>query len=570
MASVEELYSGEDVPNHPSRLTSLTPTLAENDNDVASGSATSTKIRSRRKTTHSFRSFNEKELDREEEEIKEDYEARVCARCKAHDRDIEAALECIQIVPREEDDSKLVTWDGPNDPENPMNMSGKKKWSIVFATGLMTFCISFASSVFSTTTVVTAEEFGVSEEVMILGVSLYVVGFALGPLIWGPMSEAFGRSRPLFAGMAIFCIFQIPVAVATNLETIFICRFLAGTFGAAPLAIIGGMYVDFMKPIDRGIASATYAGAVFAGPCVGPVMGSFITTSYLGWRWTAWITLIMAAFFTFIAWLVTPETQEATLLKWKAQRLRHETRDWALHSKSEEMKMDTNTLINKYLTKPIYMIVKEPILLILTLYMSLVYGILYLTFEAYPISFSLQRNWSQNLASLPFLSLFIGVVLSCASIALFSKLWYGKRLLASKTLNPEDRIPPMIAGSIVLPIGLFWFAWTSSPHISWIPQVLSGIFIGLGIILIFMSGIQYLVDVYLLNANSAIAINTFLRSLVAAGFPMFATYMYEGLGVEWATSVLAFVTLALIPFPLIFWYYGRRIRKLSKFAFALG
>jgi DHA1 family multidrug resistance protein-like MFS transporter len=128
----------------------------------------------------------------------------------------------------------------------------------------------------------------------------------------------------------------------------------------------------------------------------------------------------------------------------------------------------------------------------------------------------------------------------------------------------------MIAGSLILPIGLFWFAWTSHPDIHWAPQVVSGIFIGLGIILIFMSGVTYMVDVYLLNANSAIAINTFIRSAVAAGFPMFATYMYTSLGVDWATSLLAFVCIALIPFPLVFWFYGKKIRSLSKFAFNLG
>lgn len=201
--------------------------------------------------------------------------------------------------------------------------------------------------------------------------------------------------------------------------------------------------------------------------------------------------------------------------------------------------------------------------------MSLVYGILYLTFEAYPISFEFDRGWAPGIASLPFISLFIGVVLACLSIGVFSKTWYAKRLIATKKLNPEDRLPTMIAGSILLPIGLFWFAWTSHPTTSWVPQVISGIFIGLGIILIFMSGVVYMVDVYLLNANSAIAINTFVRSLVAAGFPMFASYMFEGLGVDWATSLLAFVCLALIPFPLVFWFYGKRIRTLSKYAFNL-
>jgi len=201
--------------------------------------------------------------------------------------------------------------------------------------------------------------------------------------------------------------------------------------------------------------------------------------------------------------------------------------------------------------------------------MSLVYGILYLTFEAYPISFEQSRNWKPTLATLPFISIFIGVVLACGIIGVFSKTWYAKRLLRTKKLNPEDRLPTMIAGSVVLPVGLFWFAWTSDPGISWVPQVISGIFIGLGIILIFMSGVVYMIDVYLLNANSATAANTFVRSVVAAGFPLFATYMYRGLGVAWATSVLGFVCVALIPFPLVFWFYGKRIRGWSRYAFDL-
>ncbi|KAH0352987.1 MFS general substrate transporter, partial [Aureobasidium melanogenum] len=565
-ARLHHLLATIDEPEQPpfiqSRMHSLTPTLHEEYNDRRS---------SRTTKRHSYNSMTEKELDNREHMIQQKYAERLCSKCKNLDRDQEAALEAMQIVPPEkEEDSKIVTWDGENDPKSPKNMPELRKWMIVVSSGLMTFCVSFASSVFSTTTFVTAKLFGVSSEVMILGLSLYVLGFAFGPLVWGPLSEAYGRTRPLFAGMIIFCIFQVPVAVAQNLQTIFICRFLGGVAGAAPLAIVGGMFVDFMEPINRGVATSVFAGAVFAGPVAGPVVGSFITYSYLGWRWTAWITLIMSAFFTIVAYLVTPETYEPVLLAWKAEKLRHETKDWALHSKSQEEPLNLDTIINKYLMKPLHMIAKEPILIVLTVYMSLVYGILYLTFEAYPISFEEDRGWSPGLASLPFIAIFIGVVLACAIIGTFSKTWYAKRLIESGKLNPEDRLPPMIAGSVILPIGLFWFAWTSHPDTQWAAQVVSGIFIGLGIILIFMSGVTYMVDVYLLNANSAIAVNTFIRSGVAAGFPMFATYMFDGLGVDWATSLLAFVCIALIPFPLIFWFYGKKIRSLSKFAFDLN
>jgi DHA1 family multidrug resistance protein-like MFS transporter len=252
-----------------------------------------------------------------------------------------------------------------------------RKWSIVVTTGLMTFCVTFASSVFSTTFFATGQQFGVSSGVMILGLSLYVAGFAFGNLSpvmnymhciyfadisrTAPLSEIYGRTRPLFIGMMAFSIFQVPVAVAQNLQTVFICRFLGGVFGSAPVAILGGVYVDFMDPIALGIAAAVFAGAAFAGPAAGPIIGSFVTQSYLGWRWTAWITLIFSVFFSMFAWIVTPETFEPVLLKRKAERMRHETKDWALHSESEEYRIDFKVLINKYLSKPLHMLVLEPI-----------------------------------------------------------------------------------------------------------------------------------------------------------------------------------------------------------------
>ena len=106
------------------------------------------------------------------------------------------------------------------------------------AMGISTFSVTFASSVFSTATTETAEQFGVSPEAMILGTSLFVLGFAFGPIVFGPFSELYGRKIPLFIGFFVFAVFQIPVAVAQNLETIFICRFIGGFFASAPLAIV--------------------------------------------------------------------------------------------------------------------------------------------------------------------------------------------------------------------------------------------------------------------------------------------------------------------------------------------
>ena len=124
----------------------------------------------------------------------------------------------------------------------------------------------------------------------------------------------------------------------------------------------------------------------------------------------------------------------------------------------------------------------------------------------------------------------------------------------------------MIIGAAILPAGLFWFAWTSSPNITWVPQVLAGIPIGAGVQMIFLQGLSYIIDVYLMHANSAIAANTLVRSLAGGGFPLFAVQMFDKLGVAWATSTLAFLTVAFFPVPILFFIYGKRIREMSKFS----
>lgn len=189
-----------------------------------------------------------------------------------NDKDLENAQPSNKPEQPTEKDPNLVEWDGPDDPENPQNFARSRKWIITCVMSTMTMWITFASSVFSTATVVTAKEFNVSTEVMVLGTSLTVFGFALGPLFWAPLSELYGRRIPLFSGYAIFAIFQIPVAVAQNLETIMICRFLQGVFGCSPLAVVGGAMADIWGPVDRAVAIAMFSSATFLGPTLGPIM----------------------------------------------------------------------------------------------------------------------------------------------------------------------------------------------------------------------------------------------------------------------------------------------------------
>lgn len=276
--------------------------------------------------------------------------------------------------------------------------------------------------------------------------------------------------------------------------------------------------------------------------------------------------MIMAGTFGTIGFIFVPETSAQIILQERATRIRFETKNWAIHSLRDEKQTDWNHLIYNYLLKPFQMLIKEPILVLVTLYMCLIYGILYLFFEAYPISFQEVRGWNNGVGALPFLSIFVGVICGALSITWVTKTRFARKMKKHGRVIPEERLPPMIAGAILLPAGLFWFAWTSSPHINPWPQIIAGVPIGWGILMIFLQGLNYIIDVYLMHANSAIAGNTMLRSFAGGGFPLFASYMYGRLGVDWATSLLGFLCVALIPVPVLFFFYGSKLRSMSKFS----
>ena len=212
------------------------------------------------------------------------------------------------------------------------------------------------------------------------------------------------------------------------------------------------------------------------------------------------------------------------------------------------------------------MLILEPILLLITIYLALIYGILYLFFEAYPVSFTEVRGWTnEGIAGLPFIGILVGVICGICLIILQTKTRFARKIAKHGRVVPEERLVPMMIASVCLPAGLFWFGWTSNPHIHWAPKVIAGVPIGMGILVIFMQGLNYIIDVYMMFANSAIAANTLVRSLVGGAFPLFATQMYHNLGVAWASSLLGFLTIAMIPIPIFFYFYGARIRAMSKY-----
>ena len=215
---------------------------------------------------------------------------------------------------------------------------------------------TLASSIYSAGVVQIAQEFHVGTQVSTLGISLMLFGFGLGPLIWAPLSELYGRKPAVLVPYFLAAIFSFGTATAKDIQTIMLTRFFAGFFGSAPITNTGGVLSDIFTAQQRGAAIVGYALAVVGGPIVGPIVGGALCQSYLGWRWTEYLTGIFMMFILILDVIFLDESYPSVLLVYKAQRLRHTTGNWALHAKHEEWDVGLQEITKKYMIRPFQML----------------------------------------------------------------------------------------------------------------------------------------------------------------------------------------------------------------------
>lgn len=327
--------------------------------------------------------------------------------------------------------------------------------SILVCSG--TWIVSFTSAIFAPGIASASEEFNVSEEVGILGTTLYVLGFASGPMIWAPLSELRGRKWPLTVAMLLGGIFTIASAVSKDIQTLIICRFFAGVCGASQFTVVPGVLADIFDNAYRGVAISIYALTVFGGPFTAPFAGGFIANSYLGWRWTLYIPAFLSFTNGAISLFYLRESYAPCLLVGKAASLRRRTGNWGIHARVERVEIDPKAMIEKYFTRPLRMIVTEPILLLVSLYMSFIYGLVYCLLEAYPVVFEGVHGMKPGNSGLPFIGPFIGVCLAISFI-LTQHASYVRQLEENKGIPiPEWRLKPTLIGAPIFTIGIFWY-----------------------------------------------------------------------------------------------------------------
>lgn len=440
------------------------------------------------------------------------------------------------------------------DPENPRNWSGGRKWAMAGCVSFYTFVSPLASSMMAPALPEIAVGYHITNTTVIgLTLSIFLLAYALGPLVLAPLSEIYGRTWVLHISNLVFLIFTIACAVAPNTASLIIFRFIAGLGGSAPLAIGAGSITDLFAEDGRAAAMGIFTLGPLIGPVVGPVAGGFVTQN-LSYHWIFWIIAILAGAASVVAIPILKETYAPVILRRRAKKMGKEVK--SPHSLGEILWLN--------LTRPMTLLTRSFICFVFSLYMAVIYGIMYLLFVTFPLLYAKVYGWKAGVAGLAYLGPGVGFLIGVMFAGRTMDNIYAKLKERNNGVGqPEFRIPVMFVGSLLVPIGLFWYGWTADKALHWIlPVIGSGIF-GAGMMMCFLPIQVYLVDTFT-YAASAVAAATLLRSLFGFVFPLFAERIFETLGVGGGYSLVAGISIVLgWPFPVWIYFKGAAMRARS-------
>ncbi|KAL6791377.1 major facilitator superfamily domain-containing protein [Trichoderma sp. SZMC 28013] len=487
-------------------------------------------------------------------------------------RDLELGDDVIEKSPTvRPDDPNLIKWNGPDDPENPKNWTHRRKWAAVFCVSCFTLLSPVASSMVAPGLPQISSDLHITEEIeSALVLSIFVAAYAVGPLIWGPLSELYGRAIILQLSNLFFLFFNLGCGLARTSAQMFVFRFLAGIGGSAPLAIGGGVLSDLFTAEERGKAMSIYSLMPLLGPALGPIAGGWVSERTT-WRWVFYSTTIADGLVQVAGLFFLQETYAPILLQRKKTALIKETGNTNLVTEYDDPNKTLTQTLTIALTRPFRMLFTQPIVQVMSLYMMYLYGVTYLILSTFASLWATQYHERPGIAGLNYISLGLGFFLGAQTCAPLQDRIYAalKRRYVPDggPGRPEFRVPLLIPGSILLPIGIFIYSWTAEAHTHWIGPNIGAVVFGFGIIIGFQCIQGYMVDSYTRYAASAVGAVTVLRSLAGFGFPLFAPAMYNKLGYGIGGTVLASIAIGIgFPSPIFLWFYGPKLRAASKFA----
>lgn len=391
--------------------------------------------------------------------------------------------------------------------------------------------------------------------------SLVLVGIGFGPLLLAPLSEVYGRKPILLSGSAVFLIWNTGCGAAPNLESFLVFRLLSGFGACVADAIAGGLLSDLWRAEERGKAFAVYMAAPLLGPALGPIFGAFISEG-ANWKWVFWTTSIATGVGMVVAMPFFKETYEPKIRQTFAKKSQRQQQPMSTEKTTAFL-----TLMRANLQRPFRMLATQPIVQLLATYMGLLYGTMFLFLYMYPRMWEEHYHQSIRIGSLNYISAAIGYVVG-VNVAGHLNDWIYAKLKARNggVGKPEFRVPAMIVGTLLVPIGLIWWGWSGQARIHWIMPNIGCFIFTTGCYVCASCVSLFLIDTYVKYSASALSTALLTRSCAAAFFPLFAPYMFDRLGFGIAATVLAaaFSVFGMASIAIL-WFYGERIRSKSTY-----
>ncbi|CAJ2505244.1 Uu.00g126380.m01.CDS01 [Anthostomella pinea] len=454
-----------------------------------------------------------------------------------------------------------------NDPSNPRNWPSWRKWLIVAAITPIDLSVSWGASGFSPAAASFRADFDVSETVATLGLSLYILGLAFGPMTLAPLSEFFGRSVIYIGSYAVFLLFLAATALVQSVPGFMVLRFFSGMFAAVTIANFGGSIADMWSHHKTGRPMSIYLWAATCGSPSGFLAMSFVA-EYRGWREVFWALLGICGGLWLIMALTLRETRHTTILRRRARTLaKHEVFDSEAAAAEAPKHRSANELFSVALTRPFRFLFTEAIVIFAALYNGYLYGLSFLFNGAFGMVFGEEgHGFSKIGVGCAFLGIALGI-----SLGPFTNIWqerqYQKRLSAAgNTTVPEARLHLAMVAAVVFPLSMFFFAWTTYTSIHPLVPIVASAFWGWSFYTLILMTFQYTEDAYGVFSASALAGIGLVRNIFGAVFPLFGRQLFANLGYQWGASLLAFLGIALIPIPFVLARYGPAIRQKSPWA----
>ncbi|KAJ7650947.1 major facilitator superfamily domain-containing protein [Roridomyces roridus] len=468
-------------------------------------------------------------------------------------------------------DPFLVDWE-ENDPDNPRNWSFRKRCFTAGNISLLTFAVYIGSAIYTSSIPGLMEEFNSSLVMGTLGLTLFILGYGIGPMFLSPIQDlpSVGRNPGYVGAFSIYLILQVPLVTAKNLNTVLAMRFLTGFFGSPALSTGGASMGDIFPPTQVPYVLGIWTLAATVGPILGPVIGGF-SAQAKGWRWPI-LELIWLSGFTLIFLAVfLPETNGPTILLRRAKRLRKLTGNNELYTAAEraaQMKTATE-LTYEALVMPL-ILAMEPVLIFINIYSGFVYAVFYLWFEAFPIVFLGVYHFNEGVGGLPYL----GFLVSSSAALGFYFLYqiyligprYARAAAENKAVPPEILLEIGLLPAFFIPTSVMMFGFTAKASIHWAVPVVGAALYMPGLFLVFQAIWGYIVVSYPGNEASVMASNTLFRASIASVFPLFGRPFFINLGLRGASGLLAGVSFFLIFVYWLLMRYAPILRERSKYA----